>query len=347
MQPLAPAVCTATEHTCRPSKGRHSDSSVAFLLVARFAALAALIVVAVVAALAVVDSRSQGAGPTGESRPSTAAPIRPPLRPVATLASPGYTQVDSGAGLYPALTTTRGLAFPAPQAVRRAARFLGSRDGETAFAVADERGGVSGVATTKPFSSASLTKAMILVAFLRRLAAEGGEATESEILSLGYMIRLSDNASADSIYARVGDERLRELARRAGMRDFAISGDWANAKLTAADQARFFLTLDRLVPRRFRGLARGLLETVSELQSWGIPAGARPQWRVFFKGGWRPDSDGEVVHQAALLERGSGRVAIAVLTRGNPYMVYGEKTVQGVTERLLAGGDSPRTTTSK
>ncbi len=121
------------------------------------------------------------------------------------------------------------------------------------------------------------------------------------------------------------------------MHGFEISGDWANATLTAADQARFFLALDRLVPGRFREQARDLLATVSELQSWGIPAGARPRWRVYFKGGWRPDGDGELVNQAALLERGMRRVAIAVLTDGNPNMVYGERTIEGVTRRLLAG----------
>jgi hypothetical protein len=188
---------------------------------------------------------------------------------------------------------------------------------------------------------------MLLVAFLRQLEATGAEPTDGERASLGYMIRLSDNDSADSIYAKVGDKRLRALARRAGMRGFEISGDWANATLTASDQARFFLALDRLAPKRFRDEARDLLETVTGLQSWGIPAGARPRWRVFFKGGWRPETDGELVNQAALLERGSRRVAIAVLTRANPDMVYGERTVQGVTERLLAGDDAPRLIPSK
>ena len=100
------------------------------------------------------------------------------------------------------------------------------------------------------------------------------------------MIRLSDNGSAGSIFRRVGDELMRELARAAGMRNFGIAGDWANATLTAADQARFFLSLDRLVPARFVPLARNLLETISAPHSWGIPRAARPGWRTFFKGGW-------------------------------------------------------------
>ncbi|MBA2794674.1 MAG: serine hydrolase [Thermoleophilaceae bacterium] len=292
-----------------------------------------------------------GSGENGEASagapPRTAAPMRPALRSVSALATPGESQLDTGAGLYPALVRPGDLRFPTRRAVARANRWLASRRGEAAFAVVSDRGVLAGRNASRKFLSASLTKAMLLVAFLRQLEATGAEPTDGERASLGYMIRLSDNDSADSIYAKVGDKRLRALARRAGMRGFEISGDWANATLTASDQARFFLALDRLAPKRFRDEARDLLETVTGLQSWGIPAGARPRWKVFFKGGWRPETDGELVHQAALLERGSSRVAIAVLTRANPDMVYGERTVQGVTERLLAGDEAPRLILSK
>lgn len=270
--------------------------------------------------------------------PATAPPVSPALRTVSDLALPGGPgQLDSGVGIYPNLTAADQLVFPGAAALDRAVRFARAREGEVAFAVADDSGGISGLDVHRPFPSASLSKAMILVAYLRMLAAEDLEPTEADLLTLGYMIRLSDNDSASTMYARVGDERLLDLARRAGMQGFAVSGDWANATLTPADQARFFLSIDRLVPRRFRELARDLLETVSELQSWGIPVDARPRWRVFFKGGWRPDDDGEMVHQAALLEQGSRRVAIAVMTRGDPDMVYGEQTIQGVARTLLSG----------
>src|SRR5213079_3190884 len=100
-----------------------------------------------------------------------------------------------------------------------------------------------------------------------------------DLATLGFMIRISDNDSAQRIYDRVGDAAMRDVARRAGMTHFAISGDWANATLTAGDQARFFLVLDDLVPPRFRELARDLLEGVAPYQTWGIPIAARPRWR--------------------------------------------------------------------
>ena len=305
---------------------------------------AALVTVLVVVAGVAVAATSGGESPRRaaaerEVKPGRLAPPVPPaLRTVADLALPGGPgQVDSGVGVYSRLTAAERLVFPGPAALDRARRFARAREGEVAFAVADDRGGISGLDVRRPFPSASLSKAMLLVAYLRKLEAEATELTQSDLDTLGYMIRLSDNASADIIYSRVGDEALTDLARRAGMRGFAVSGYWAGAMVTPADQARFFLAIDRLVPRRYRELTRDLLESVSELQSWGIPVDARPRWRVFFKGGWRPEEDGQMVHQAALLEQGSRRVAIAVMTTGDRDMAYGEESIQGV-GRLLLGG---------
>jgi hypothetical protein len=92
--------------------------------------------------------------------------------------------------------------------------------------------------------------------------------------------------------------------------------------------------LDRLTPRRFRRYARRLLSTIAREQSWGIPAAARPPWKVFFKGGWNP-ARGRV-HQAARLERGGRPIAIVVLQDDTPSMGYGEATIAGVTRRTLS-----------
>jgi beta-lactamase class A len=149
------------------------------------------------------------------------------------------------------------------------------------------------------------------------------------------MIRVSDNAAATAIYARLGAAALYRLARRAGMKRFAVRGYWGSAQITAADQARFFVRLDRLTPPRYRRYARSLLASIVSWQAWGLPQVARPTWRVFFKGGWRRSSHGHLVHQAALLERGRRALAVAVLTDGNPSHGYGRDTVRGIAARLL------------
>lgn len=265
--------------------------------------------------------------------------VYPGLRPMTDLSAPGLAQTDSGVGVYPALTAARGLVFPGPAALRSAARYAASRKGKVSFAVADGRGAVAGVGMDRQFPSASLSKAMVLVAFLRQAERRRARPTPAELESLGYMIRLSDNGSADAVYAKVGDGPMRELARAAGMRHFAIAGHWAAAKVTAADQARFFLALDDLTPPRYRALERNLLETVSPLQTWGIPRVARPRWRTYFKGGWRPQGGTLLEHQAAYLERGRRRVAIAVLTEGGSDESFGRTTQAGVARRLLAGDE--------
>jgi Beta-lactamase enzyme family len=158
------------------------------------------------------------------------------------------------------------------------------------------------------------------------------------------MIRVSDNEAATAVHVRVGDAGLRRLARRAGMKAFAVSGYWGYAQITAADQARLFAGLNRLVPRRFLGYARGLLSSIVSSQSWGIPEVARPRWRTFFKGGWRGSARGQLVHQAARLERGGLAIAIAVLTDANPNHAYGRGTVRGIAAHLIRNGRRPQGT---
>ena len=121
------------------------------------------------------------------------------------------------------------------------------------------------------------------------------------------------------------------------MTDYSITGDWATSMISAADQARFFFEMDRLIPRRFRPYARHLLSNIAGYESWGIPHVARPRgWTAFFKGGWRGTGRGQLVHQIARLERPHMRVAIAVMTDGDPSMGYGIETIQGVARHLLA-----------
>ena len=89
-----------------------------------------------------------------------------------------------------------------------------------------------------------------------------------------------------------------------------------------------------MIPGRFDGYARWLLSTIEPSESWGIPVIARPEFQVFFKGGWLPKSEG-LVNQVGRLERPGIVFALAVLTGQDPSMVYGEQTIQGVTARLL------------
>jgi hypothetical protein len=221
--------------------------------------------------------------------------------------------------------------------VQDATRFLDGRAGRASFAVVDERRRIHGFRSGVPYSSASLVKAMLLVAYLDQRRVRRRDLRPSDRRLLGPMIRLSDNDAADAVYDRLGPDALTRLARRAGMRGFVSNPVWGGCQVTAADQARFFFRLRRLVVARHRKYALGLLRRVVSWQRWGIPHAAPHGWRVHFKGGWFKDDDGWRVHQAALLRRGDRRIAIAVLTRGSPELAYGAATIEGVTRRLLGG----------
>ena len=243
-----------------------------------------------------------------------------------TCAGRGY----SGHGTLPA-------GFPGPGSVDRAAAYLSGRAGRTAFAVIDSEGRLSGVHVHWTFVSASVVKAMLLVAYLRLLDARGQHYVDATSNSFLYpMINVSDNSAATQTWSIVGDSGLYAVARAAGMTDFSIVGIWANAQISAADQARFFFEMDSLIPHELVGYARNLLSTIAGYESWGIPAVARPLgYQAFFKGGWRTTGLGQLVHQVARLE-GHGRTcAIAVMTDGDPSMSYGIDTIEGVTDALL------------
>lgn len=228
-------------------------------------------------------------------------------------------------------------ALPTAVAFARARAFARSRAGLVSFAVVDSSGKLHCHECWRRYTAASVVKAMLLVAYLDLVSASKRPLSRTDRTLLGSMIRVSDNDAATAIYLRVGDARLHRLATRAGMKAFSVSGYWGYAQVTAADQARLFAALDRLVPRTFLAYARGLLSSIVSWQSWGIPAVARPRWRTFFKGGWRGTSLGQLVHQAARLEKDGLSIAIAVLTDGNPSHAYGRGTVRGIAAHLLRG----------
>jgi beta-lactamase family protein len=226
--------------------------------------------------------------------------------------------------------------FPFPSRVRSAASYLSQRAGYTAFAVVDSQGRLSGQNIHRTFVSASVVKAMLLVAYLRELDAHHQPLDSNSRSYLYPMIHVSDNSAATEIWRRVGDGRLYSLAHAAHMTDFSIVGIWANAQISAADQARFFWEINDLLPDQFRSYARSLLAHIVDYESWGIPHVARPHWRVLFKGGWRSTGRGQLVHQVARLEHGKSETfAMAVMTDGDPSMGYGITTIEGVTARLV------------
>jgi hypothetical protein len=218
------------------------------------------------------------------------------------------------------------------QGVAAARAYAHGRAGTVAFAVRTQRG-TAGEALDRAFDSASVTKAMLLAAYLWQPAVRGRPLRPSDRNLLTPMIRWSSNRDASRVNRLLGPGALERVAARAGMTAFSTLPEcWSCSRITARDQARFFLRIDRLLPRRHRAYGMGLLERIVPRHRWGVASVAPKGWRLYFKGGWTRAVD----HQVALLVRGRERVAVAVLTSGSPSHAYATETLRGVFERLLA-----------
>lgn len=292
--------------------------------------LAATIIVITIGA-SPVTAAAQAEPVSGAGKGSlviTALASRMSFADVAALA----TSVPGSATSTPAPTSTAPSIVPTSSRIAAATAWARRRAGMVAFAVIDSSGKLRGYHVNTRFVTASVVKAMLLVGYLRThttLSARGRS-------TLTNMIHVSDNNAATAIYKIVGDAGLRKVARASGMSHFSVAYSWGRAQLTPADQARFFYRMDSLIPAKHRAFARHLLSHITAAQSWGIPATARPKhWTVFFKGGWRGTTRGQLVHQVARLEKGETTFSVAIMTDGDPGMGYGINTIVGVMKRLL------------
>ncbi len=184
--------------------------------------------------------------------------------------------------------------------------------------------------------SASVVKAMLMVAYLDRPSVRARDLDADDRSVLTPMITESDNEAAQRVFDTVGQTALRTLAHRVGMTHFATSPIWGETQITAADQTRFFLHIDRYIPARHRAYAMSLLAGIVPSQRWGIGEVAPSGWKLYFKGGWGYGT-GLLDHQVVLLVRGCTRVSIAVLTMHDGAHAYGKDTLKGIFLRLLRG----------
>jgi beta-lactamase class A len=212
--------------------------------------------------------------------------------------------------------------------------YIAARRGVEAYAVVTKNG-FWGLHEDSRYHSASVLKAMLLVAYLDRSSVRHRALTHDDRALLHPMITRSDNDAANRVIQIVGLDALRALARRAHMRHFRPEYPvWGYSIITASDQAHFFYRIDRYVTERHRDYAMHLLASITSSQRWGIWQVRPKDWDIYSKGGWGSGS-GLVDHQVALLRRGDERVGIAVLTRDDGSHEYGKDTLEGIFKRLL------------
>jgi hypothetical protein len=224
--------------------------------------------------------------------------------------------------------------------MKDALAYARTRRGDIAFAVRTD-GRFRGYRPYHQEWSASVLKAMLMVAYLDRPSVRD-RALNSYDRSLLYpMITRSDDYAATEVDHIVGNAGLLRLAKRVGMRSFVpVANPWGESRITAADQTRFFLHIDSFVPARHRAYALHLLASITPSQRWGIGEVKPRGWKLYFKGGWGYGT-GLIDHQVALLTRGCVRVSVAVLTMNDGSHTYGKATLRGLFFRLLKGLPKP------
>jgi hypothetical protein len=184
--------------------------------------------------------------------------------------------------------------------------------------------------------SASVVKAMLMVAYLDRPSVANRTVNAYDASLLVPMITQSDNNAATTVVGIVGDSGLQALAARVGMRNFATDPIWGKTRITAADQTKFFYSIDSFIVPRHRAYGMHLLASITPSQRWGIGEVAPRGWTPYFKGGWGYGT-GLLDHQVVLLKRGCARVSIAVLTMFDGSHAYGKETLKAIFLRLLRG----------
>ena len=213
--------------------------------------------------------------------------------------------------------------------------YTDTRTGDVAFAVrTDTR--FYGYRPDHDEWSASVVKAMLMVAYLNEPWARNRALNPHDRQLLTPMITESDNDDAQIVFDTVGQSALQALAHRVGMTHFSTSPIWGETEITAADQTRFFLHIDSYIPARHRAYAMSLLAGIVPSQRWGIGEVAPKGWKLYFKGGWGYGT-GLLDHQVVLLVRGCARVSVAVLTMYDGSHAYGKDTLKGIFARLLRG----------
>ncbi len=185
------------------------------------------------------------------------------------------------------------------------------------------------------FDSASIVKAIILAALLRRHQESGTPLSSFEEREATLMITQSDNDAATDLWDEVGMSGLRHFLDLAKMNETRLGegGYWGLTQVTAHDEILLLELLTRptsVLTGASRRYQLGLMALVIPGQRWGTPAGAPAAVSVHVKNGWLPDDGGWHINSIGAFTGQDRNYMMAVLTDDNQSEQYGIETVQAV-----------------
>ncbi|GAA2158036.1 hypothetical protein GCM10009760_60760 [Kitasatospora kazusensis] len=212
---------------------------------------------------------------------------------------------------------------------------LAGRQDTVAFAVSDARAGVSCTyQASLHFDSASVVKATVMGAVLRRAEDEHRFLTDWEDSNLEQMITASDNTAATNLWNSLGMPYLQTFLKLAGMNDTQLgtAGYWGLTQITAADELKaldVYTGNPNVLTPGGKAYGLKLMSQVEADQRWGTPYGAPAGVTTHVKNGWLPRAThGWRVHSLGIFTGTAKDYRMAVLTQDNATESYGIDTIQ-------------------
>lgn len=207
----------------------------------------------------------------------------------------------------------------------------------TAYAYDTRTGCAYWMNPSERLRTASVFKVMVMAGALLEAQGEGREVTESEWEGLVPMITESANWPVRALWRRYGAAPwFGEQAEIFGLDETDEVGDyrrgWGLTRTSAKDQAELLRQVlvgeQGLLDDEYRQLARQLMTSVVESQTWGITEGVPDGWTVAQKNGFA----GDVANSVGYVEEpdGEGGYVIAVLSNGWPGWRSGVDTVEEI-----------------
>ena len=188
------------------------------------------------------------------------------------------------------------------------------------------------------YYSASVVKATILAALLRKLMQEHRQLTSAQRALATEMITKSDNSAASALWAEAGRRSIQHFLSLARMKQTVLGpgGYWGLTLITARDETTLLKLLtskNKVLADSSRAYELALMARVIPAQRWGVPAGAPADVTVHVKNGWLPyPGDDWHINSIGSFSGRHRNYTIVVLTAENPSMAYGVDTVQDIAE---------------
>jgi hypothetical protein len=245
---------------------------------------------------------------------------------------------------------------PAPDARLAAALTLVRQHyaGRVAVGITDQTTGVTALYHgTESFKTASIVKADILAVLLLQRQQAGASLGAAGRQLAARMIEDSDNAAASALWRAVGGGPGLEAGNAVLGLEQTVPGPgpyWGSTLTTVADQLRLLAVLTSArsaLSAAARRYELGLMRDVEAGQDWGVTRAASTGTRPAVKNGWLPARPRGlwVINSIGVIRHAGHKLALAVLSAGNPSQSAGISLVQAATTAVCdvatAGSASP------